>query len=75
LANDPEVILADEPTGNLDSNTGKFVMDFLHDLNKKEGKTIILVTHDLYLVKYARRVIHLKDGMIIKDTKHKGDSK
>lgn len=70
LANDPEIILADEPTGNLDSKTGKFVMDFLHDLNSKEGKTVILITHDLHLVKYAKRIIYLKDGMIIKDTKN-----
>ena len=69
LANDPEIILADEPTGNLDSKTGKFVMDFLGKLNQKEGKTIILVTHDLHLIKYARRVVYLKDGIITKDTK------
>lgn len=70
LANDPEVILADEPTGNLDSKTGKFVMDFLGNLNRKEGKTVILITHDLHLIKYAKRVIYLKDGMIIKESKN-----
>lgn len=64
LSNDPEVILADEPTGNLDSKTGRFVMDFLGDLNSKEGKTIVLVTHDLDLVSYAKRVVHIKDGRI-----------
>jgi putative ABC transport system ATP-binding protein len=69
LANDPEVILADEPTGNLDSATGRFVMGFLEELNKKEGKTIVLITHDLDLVKYARRTIHIKDGKIEKETK------
>jgi putative ABC transport system ATP-binding protein len=69
LANDPEVILADEPTGNLDSATGRFVMGFLEELNKKEGKTIVLITHDLNLVKYARRTIHIKDGKIEKETK------
>lgn len=68
LANDPEVILADEPTGNLDSTTGKFVMDFLGELNEK-GKTIILITHDLNLVRYAKRVVYLKDGKIIKEAK------
>lgn len=72
LANNPEIILADEPTGNLDSKTGEFVMDFLGSLNRKEGKTVILVTHDLYLIKYAKRVVYLKDGMIIKDTKKGG---
>jgi len=66
LANDPDVILADEPTGNLDSTTGKLVMDFLKNLNKKEGKTIIMVTHDSKLAKCADRIAHLKDGVIIK---------
>jgi len=74
LSNDPEIILADEPTGNLDSKTGKFVMGFLHDLNKKKGKTVILITHDLHLIKYADRVIYLQDGIIVKDT-NKGDKK
>jgi putative ABC transport system ATP-binding protein len=63
LANDPEVIIADEPTGNLDSKTGLFIMDFLSELNKK-GKTIIMVTHEQSLLKYANKVIYLKDGMI-----------
>ncbi|MEE9525189.1 MAG: ABC transporter ATP-binding protein [Candidatus Woesearchaeota archaeon] len=74
LANDPEVILADEPTGNLDSKTGRLVMDFLCKLNKDEGKTIIMVTHDAHLVQCAGRVDYLKDGVIIK-TKHKGGKK
>ena len=68
LSNNPEVILADEPTGNLDSKTGKFVVEFLEKLNKK-GKTIVLVTHDQELVKYAKRIIYLKDGKIIKEVK------
>ncbi len=66
LSNDPEVILADEPTGNLDSSTGKMVMAFLTDLNKKEKRTIIMVTHDDNLAKYAKRIEYLKDGKIIK---------
>ncbi len=66
LANDPDIILADEPTGNLDSKTGKFVMDFLGKLHK-QGKTIILVTHDLELVHYAKRIVYIKDGRIEKD--------
>jgi len=66
LANDPNVILADEPTGNLDSKTGRIVMDFLKDLNKKEGKTIVMVTHDAELAKHADRIAYLKDGVIIK---------
>ena len=63
LANDPEVILADEPTGNLDSKTGKEIMKIFTDLNKK-GKTIIVVTHDLDLTKYATKVLKLRDGKI-----------
>jgi putative ABC transport system ATP-binding protein len=65
LANNPEVILADEPTGNLDSKTGKFVMDFLGKMNH-EGKTIILITHDIDLVSYAKRIVYIKDGKIEK---------
>ena len=64
LANDPEVILADEPTGNLDSKIEQFVMEFLEGLNKNEGKTVVIVTHDLNLVNYAKRVIYIKDGRI-----------
>jgi len=69
LANDPEVVLADEPTGNLDSKTGRKVVDFLQDLNKKEKKTIIMVTHDENVAKRAQRVEFLFDGQIIKKRK------
>lgn len=65
LALDSPVILADEPTGNLDSKTGKEVMNFLRDLNEKHGKTIVLVTHDDVLAHVADRVEFLKDGHII----------
>ncbi len=65
LANNPEVILADEPTGNLDSRTGKEIMKIFSDLNK-QGKTIILVTHDLNLTKYASKTLKLVDGKIEK---------
>jgi putative ABC transport system ATP-binding protein len=64
LSNDPEVILADEPTGNLDSKTGNIIMQLIQNLHKKEKKTIILVTHDSGLAKYATRVVHVKDGLI-----------
>ncbi len=64
LSNDPEVILADEPTGNLDSKTGKIVMDFLKKLHLEEGKTIILVTHDDNVAHFAHRIEYLKDGQI-----------
>ncbi len=72
LANNPEVILADEPTGNLDSKTGINVMEFLDKLHKKEGKTIIMVTHDNNLAKYAQRVEYLMDGKIINTKKTHG---
>jgi putative ABC transport system ATP-binding protein len=65
LANNPDVILADEPTGNLDSKTGNMVMDFLRKLNREDGKTIVMVTHDESLAKYADKIAHLRDGVII----------
>ncbi|MBT6775059.1 ABC transporter ATP-binding protein [Candidatus Woesearchaeota archaeon] len=66
LVNDPEIILADEPTGNLDSKSGQQVMDFLSKLHSQKHKTIILVTHDLELVRYAQKVVFLKDGEIVR---------
>ena len=66
LAADPEIILADEPTGNLDSVTGKSIMEMFRKLWKEEEKTIIMVTHDLKLAKYAHTIIELKDGQIIR---------
>lgn len=66
LVTNPEIILADEPTGNLDSNTGKEIMQIFEKLWKEEGKTIIMVTHDLKLAKHAHTTIELKDGQIIK---------
>ena len=63
---DPDIILADEPTGNLDSKMGGTVMSFLKTLNKKHGKTIVMVTHDDKLAYEANRVEFLKDGVIIK---------
>jgi putative ABC transport system ATP-binding protein len=73
LANDPEVILADEPTGNLDTKTGEHVMQFLNELNKK-GKTIIMVTHSPELAhKHAQIIYWLKDGKVEKVTKKYGN--
>ncbi len=66
LINDPSVIFADEPTGNLDSKSGTQVMKFLQDLNKA-GNTIILVTHETYTSEHAKRIISIKDGDIIED--------
>jgi len=65
LANNPEIIVADEPTGNLDSSTGKKIMEILIDLHKNEGKTIIVVTHDPNIANYSNQVVYLKDGKII----------
>lgn len=64
LINNPEVIIADEPTGNLDFESGKELMNLLRDLNDKEDKTIIMVTHDLDYVKYSNRAIKLFDGNV-----------
>lgn len=73
LANDPEVVLADEPTGNLDTKTGAIVMDFLQKLNK-QGKTVIMVTHDPDLAKeYADVIYWLLDGELDKVTKRCGN--
>lgn len=66
----PKVIFADEPTGNLDSKSGEVILKFFEELNR-EGKTIILVTHETYVAESAQRIIHLKDGLIEKDEKVK----
>jgi len=66
LVNDPKVIFADEPTGNLDSKSGTQVMEILEDLNE-EGKTIILVTHERDTAEHAKRIIWLKDGEVLSD--------
>jgi putative ABC transport system ATP-binding protein len=63
IVGNPEIILADEPTGNLDSSMGNEIMDILHNLNKNENTTIIMVTHDEGLAKKTNRIIHLFDGM------------
>ncbi|MGM5487425.1 MAG: ABC transporter ATP-binding protein [Nanobdellota archaeon] len=71
LVNEPEVVLADEPTGNLDSKTSGIVMDFLQDLHKNKKTTIIMVTHDPDTAKFANRVEYLHDGQIIKTRRKK----
>jgi len=67
LVNNPLLILADEPTGNLDTKTGEVVLDTFQRLNMKEGRTIILITHELYVAEHAQRIIHIRDGAIIED--------
>lgn len=65
MGNDPAIILADEPTGALDSTTGRMVMDLFHKLHKEQGKTIVLITHSPELAEETERVITIKDGRII----------
>ena len=64
LVNEPNVIFADEPTGNLDSKSGQMIMEFIQKLNEEEGHTIILITHETYTAEHAQRIIHILDGKI-----------
>ena len=73
LINDPELILADEPTGNLDSKSGDVVISTMTEINKELGKTIVMVTHDPKMASYCSRLILLKDGVILEDLKKEGD--
>ncbi|MCI6580700.1 MAG: ABC transporter ATP-binding protein [Oscillospiraceae bacterium] len=73
MANDPSIILADEPTGALDTKTGRVVMDIFHELHKS-GKTIILITHSPELARETERIITISDGCIVSDTGAGGDS-
>ena len=68
MANNPSIILADEPTGALDSKTGHMVMDIFHQLHEKQGKTIVLITHSQELAKETQRIVTISDGNIISDT-------
>lgn len=73
MANDPAIILADEPTGALDSKTGRLVMDIFHQLNKEQGKTIVLITHSNELAEETERIVTLKDGQIINEREGSGE--
>ncbi len=64
LANDPAIILADEPTGNLDLNTGMEIIDLLHGLNKMRGLTLVAATHDLKMIKASDRIVWMRDGIV-----------
>ena len=72
LINNPDLILADEPTGNLDSKSGQIVINALKEINEKMKKTIIMVTHDPQMASHCSRLILLKDGVILEDLKRKG---
>jgi putative ABC transport system ATP-binding protein len=67
LVNEPDIIFADEPTGNLDSKTGDIVLETFKKLNREHGHTIILITHERYVAEHANRMIEIKDGKIISD--------
>ncbi len=68
LVNDPALILADEPTGNLDTKTGEIVLSTFKTLNQQQGRTIILITHEPDVARHAKRIIHIRDGRIESDT-------
>ncbi|HWP61824.1 MAG TPA: ABC transporter ATP-binding protein [Candidatus Paceibacterota bacterium] len=69
LVNEPSLILADEPTGNLDSKTGEIVLGTFQKLNREKGRTVILITHEQQVAEHAQRIIHLRDGIIVSDSK------
>jgi putative ABC transport system ATP-binding protein len=65
FANNPEMVIADEPTGNLDSNSGKKIMEILANFHEKEGKTVVVVTHDPNVASYSQKVINIHDGEVV----------
>lgn len=72
LVNDPAIIWADEPTGNLDTTSGQDVLDLLHELNQRLGQTYVLVTHDAAIARSCHRIIHMESGRILREEKGAG---
>jgi putative ABC transport system ATP-binding protein len=70
LVNDPSIILADEPTGNLDTKTGDIVLGTFQHFNEDQGRTVVMITHEQYVAEHASRIIRVKDGEIISDEKN-----
>ena len=70
LVNNPKIILADEPTGNLDTKTGEIVLETFQTLNQKQGRTIVLITHEPYIAEHAERIIRIRDGELVDDSKN-----
>ena len=75
LVNNPPIVFADEPTGNLDSKTGEIVIGTLQRLNKEQGTTVVLITHDQNIANHAQRIITIKDGLIVEDKKNQNQIK
>jgi ABC-type lipoprotein export system ATPase subunit len=75
LINRPRLLLADEPTGNLDSHTSEEILEMFRTLNQSEGLTIILVTHDPQVAHHAKRIIHIRDGLIERGAESKKEEK
>lgn len=70
LVNNPSLLLADEPTGNLDTKTGEIVLGTFQKLNREQGRTIVLITHEHDVAEHAERIIHVRDGLIVEDSKN-----
>ncbi|MDO8505414.1 MAG: ABC transporter ATP-binding protein [bacterium] len=70
LVNNPTLLLADEPTGNLDTKTGEAVIDTFQKLHASQGRTIVIITHEPYVAEHAERILHIKDGEIVEDVKN-----